>query len=187
MLVNFILYSFLVFQSSDQTQVKVAWEDGTPRLEYEIQQESGKDPVRHGDFKRWFQNGELAEKGKYRNGVKSGTWFTYYESGDVKSSGKYNKDNQKGAWKFYYPSKQLKAEGEFVDGHRHGRWQEWLEDGTENPLLSGDYQFHRASYPSGKARAAGTLLDSIQQGKWGYWWEDGSRQIECEYLRGRMH
>ncbi|MBC8405170.1 MAG: hypothetical protein H8E15_08085, partial [Planctomycetes bacterium] len=187
MLVNFILYSVLVFQSSDQTLFKETWEDGTARLEYEVQQEPGKDPVRHGDYKRWYQNGELEEKGKYRHGMKSGTWFFYYQNGNVKSSGKYNKDIQKGTWKFFYPTKQLKAEGEIVDGQRHGRWQEWLEDGTENPLLSGDYQFHRASYPSGKARAAGTLLDSIQQGKWGYWWEDGSRQIECEYLRGRMH
>lgn len=187
MLVNFILYSVLVFQSSDQTLVKETWEDGTARLEYEVQQEPGKDPVRHGDYKRWYQNGELEEKGKYRHGMKSGTWFFYYQNGNVKSSGKYNKDIQKGTWKFFYPTKQLKAEGEIVDGQRDGRWQEWLEDGTENPLLSGDYQFHRATYPSGKPRAEGLLLDNMQQSRWDYWWEDGTVQVECEYLRGMMH
>ncbi len=185
MLSTLITTCLLLFQSQDPQWVKETWEDGTPRLEYEVVEIPGKGMVRDGEFKRWAREGFLEEKGKFRHGERAGRWNTYYPDGKVKSTGKYRDDRMDGTWQFYFAGKKPMSKGEMVDGRRQGRWEYWKEDGSEDVVRTGDYGYHWHTYDNGAARAEGATLDGHVHGEWHYWWPGGNLQAQGEYVRGK--
>ncbi len=42
-----------------------------------------------GDWKHYYENGQLKEEGEYIGGVKAGVWKHYYENGQLKATGYY--------------------------------------------------------------------------------------------------
>lgn len=62
--------------------------------------------IRHGLFRAYHQNGQLASEGEYRDGLEVGVWRDYHDNG------------------------QLAAEGEYHNGRETGQWRYWLNDGT---------------------------------------------------------
>jgi MORN repeat variant len=63
--------------------------------------------IRHGLFRAYYQSGNLASEGHYRDGSEHGLWRNYHENG------------------------QLATEGNYENGKEVGVWQFWKEDGSE--------------------------------------------------------
>lgn len=187
MFISLIAASLFLLQSAEPAVIKETWEDGTPRLEYELVDIPGQGKVREGDFKRWHQNGELAEKGKYRVGKKEGRWSTYFEDGKLEATGVFREGVENGDWRYFYPGKKLKAEGELVNGRRTGYWGFLTPDGEADAINSGVYQTFGGFYPNGNLHAEGELLDGTPHGDWQYWWPSGDLQIQGSYLRGKKN
>ena len=61
-----------------------------------------------GEWKFYYESGQLESSGKYSDGKKNGEWKEYYESGELESTGKYSNEEKVGTWKGYYTSGQLK-------------------------------------------------------------------------------
>jgi antitoxin component YwqK of YwqJK toxin-antitoxin module len=61
--------------------------------------------VRHGPFREFYPNGQVATEGEYEDGLQQGLWRDYHENG------------------------QVAAEGYFVDGAEDGVWQFWNAKG----------------------------------------------------------
>ena len=64
---------------------------------------------------------------------------TYYGNGKVKSSVAWVDGRRDGKAQEWYAGGQLSAEGEYSDGQRTGRWSFWRDDGSLDPVRSGEY------------------------------------------------
>ena len=73
--------------------------------------DDGKRWIRHGPFREFHENEQLASEGEYDNGLATGLWRDYHENG------------------------QVAAEGYYVDGVEDGVWQFWKADGKEEETI----------------------------------------------------
>jgi antitoxin component YwqK of YwqJK toxin-antitoxin module len=61
-----------------------------------------KNGKREGEWKSWYDNGNLWSVGTFKEGVQVGKTMTYYENGNLRYSGSYDKNEKRiGEWKFY--------------------------------------------------------------------------------------
>jgi antitoxin component YwqK of YwqJK toxin-antitoxin module len=67
----------------------------------------------HGEYKRFFYNGKLEEKGNYDSGLKDGSWIKYHPNGKLEYRGQYLDGKKTGGWEYYYPSGIQEAMEEF--------------------------------------------------------------------------
>jgi antitoxin component YwqK of YwqJK toxin-antitoxin module len=93
-------------------------------IEYEVV-----DGKKNGEFKTYFENGQLEMAGQIKENLNQGKWTYYYQSGQVESEGTFKDDLPDGKWKWFYENGNLKEEGIFVKGDREGRWVLYEADG----------------------------------------------------------
>jgi antitoxin component YwqK of YwqJK toxin-antitoxin module len=67
--------------------------------------------IRHGPFREFYANGQVASEGAYEDGLETGLWRDYHENG------------------------QVAAEGYFVDGAEDGVWQFWNAKGKAEETI----------------------------------------------------
>lgn len=58
-------------------------------------------PVKHGWFKSWYENSQVASEGDYREGLKQGAWIFYYDDGQKRLEAEYKDDQKHGNWVFW--------------------------------------------------------------------------------------
>jgi antitoxin component YwqK of YwqJK toxin-antitoxin module len=56
-----------------------------------------------GPYERFYNNGDLDEKGSYDSGKRSGDWIKFYQNGKLEYKGTYKNDKKLGTWTYYYP------------------------------------------------------------------------------------
>lgn len=177
----------LTFQSPEPVVIQDYWGNGLLRVEYEQEPGPAGKLHRHGDFKRWYESGQLAEKGPYRVGEKVGTWVSYFENGETKSKGKFKRNLQNGEWRFYFENGRLREEGSYRQGRRVGEWAAWTSDEVPDSRRSGTYEFGSQYYSNGSIRSEGDFLDGQPHGYWKFWWSDGTPQLCGEFVKGKKH
>ena len=57
--------------------------------------------VRHGLFRSYYQNGQVASEGTYLHGSEQGTWRDFHENGQLAAEGTYEKGEKIGEWRFW--------------------------------------------------------------------------------------
>ena len=93
-------------------------------IEYDIV-----DGIKHGKFKLYFSNGNIAASGQIDSNKNTGKWQYYYESGSLESEGIFVNDLPEGKWVWYYVTGILKEEGYYDLGKRTGIWKSFDEKG----------------------------------------------------------
>jgi antitoxin component YwqK of YwqJK toxin-antitoxin module len=63
----------------------------------------------HGIHERYYENGQLEEKGFYEFGLKIDKWEKYYKNGKLEQYGNYNQDKKIGEWTYLYPDGKMVA------------------------------------------------------------------------------
>jgi len=123
------------------------------------------------------ENGVIASRATYENGVRVGVYTEYAEDGSIVSGALYEKGvkigegitnaegKRIGQWKQYYPDGALKSEGEFIDGKREGNWRFYAE--------------------TGQLVQEGTYRDGAFNGNWRWYYLDGSLHRDESYRRGK--
>ncbi len=96
-------------------------------IEYEIV-----DGIKHGNFRLYFDNGNLEIDGKIEQNINTGLWKYFYETGELESEGYFVEDLPEGRWVWYYQSGEIKEEGSFHKGKRVAWWYQYNPDGTES-------------------------------------------------------
>lgn len=76
----------------------------------------------HGEARKYFPNGKLAELVTYNKGEKEGAWLQYYESGKKMAEGNYQSDKLQGECTYFYSSGKPRLRGEYRQGLMHGPW-----------------------------------------------------------------
>lgn len=69
--------------------------------QYCAKQDDRGNPVRHGWFRSWYENSQVASEGDYREGLKQGRWIYYYSDGQKRLEAGYQDDKKQGIWVFW--------------------------------------------------------------------------------------
>ncbi len=77
----------------------------------------------HGNFQKFHVNGQLAERGEFKYGLKDGEWLTWYESGELESKQIYKKGVLNGSFSTYSKDGEITEEGKFKKGRKKQKRQ----------------------------------------------------------------
>ena len=119
-----------------------------------------------GPYRRYHVVGELATAGTHDNGVRVGGWVELWENGKVKWAGTYDATGRKtGLWMTFSYAGQLESSGTMQDDHEEGTWM----------------YFH----DTGALAATGTMKMGDRVGTWQTFWADGKPWRTVEYAHGK--
>jgi antitoxin component YwqK of YwqJK toxin-antitoxin module len=90
------------------------------------------DGLKHGEFRLYYESGNLEIKGQIDKNKNTGKWQYFYESGQTESEGNFVDNLPDGEWKWYYRSGELREQGNFKLGMRVGLWKSY--DSTGNMI-----------------------------------------------------
>jgi uncharacterized protein len=144
---------------------------------------------REGEWKTYYENGQVKEIGQYGNNKRTGLWNFYFEDGIKKGDIEYNDDAGRyteydhagkviaegprsgtknvGHWRFYAEDASLQSEGDFANGKKNGSWVNY--------------------YPSGKIASKGNYINDEASGNWQYFFDDGSLQSSGDFMAGQKN
>jgi antitoxin component YwqK of YwqJK toxin-antitoxin module len=78
----------------------------------------------------WYENGQMASRGRLRDGQRDGGWTYWYENGAKMQSGACHADLEQGPWTYWNPDGSLSGEATYKDGELDGRQVFYEADGA---------------------------------------------------------
>lgn len=79
---------------------------------------------------KWMEQiGDIKTEGEYRNDRQVGEWTSYYDNGQMAFRGKFNAGYPDGEHFFYYENGRLREIQSYAAGVSHGDWKKYLETG----------------------------------------------------------
>lgn len=142
-----------------------------------------------GDWKEFYENGDLKSEGKYVGGVKVGEWKYLFRDGKKFEVGKYDtKGKQTGKWDWYYEDGKLRRESNFFKGQEDGDFMEYNDSGTV--ITQGQYtdgmKEGKWIYQLGNYKSVGKYLDDMEDSTWTEYYNDnGKVRFTGKYSQGR--
>ena len=82
-----------------------------------------------GEFRQYYESGQLAQKGSYKNGLGQGEYIWYYEEGSIKQKAFYKDDKIEGIVTSFFPGGKIAQTVNYVNGKREGELIEYYENG----------------------------------------------------------
>lgn len=197
---------------SDEAGVKQGiWREYTYPDEVLRAEGKYKDGLRFDEWKFFFKNGKLEQKGRYiEDELVQGTWTWYFPNGNVKRAEDFRRGIEDGLYVEYNDTGKVIVRGEFIDGLEEGDWiydvgdhlekgsyssgqkeGEWISTYTNgNKYFQGSYEGgleigkHTYFYESGTKRLEGKYQSGEKNGRWKRYYEDGTLMLEIDYKRG---
>ncbi|WP_152286754.1 toxin-antitoxin system YwqK family antitoxin [Flavicella marina] len=80
---------------------------------YVINKRQYEDGDHQGEWRTYYENGQLTIIGKWNYGKRDGEWKKYHENGKLESIGKYKNGKTVGEWKLYDKNGKLIETKEF--------------------------------------------------------------------------
>ncbi len=181
----------LIFVSTTAVQAQTEtskYDNG--QTEYTIQyDENG---LEHGEWKYYYENGQVEMIETYNHGWPAGLWATYFDNGQIEFKEYYdNQGYETGIWESYFESGQLYYKGEYNNGKPIKEWKMFFEDGTLQASLSftdagkptGEFT---ANLKNGKALASGSYNNGQKNGIWKTYYSNGKPKAEIVYSNGKI-
>ncbi len=100
------------------------------RVENKIIEYDVVDGLKHGDFRLYYEDGNIEIKGQIDKNKNIGKWQYFYETGQIESEGNFVDNSPVGEWKWYYRSGELREQGIIEGGRRTGLWQQFDTSGN---------------------------------------------------------
>jgi len=166
---------------------------------------------RIGEWKTYYETGELRAEGRRVNDRQDGEWKFYSQSGHIEQIGNFNNGVQGGNWTWYFPSGNLfreeiyargrpyglcvqysdsatiVAKGEYVDGEREGFWIENVGHAREegNYVMGLKNGMWKTYHKDGQLYHAGNFVQGDADGRHVFYYPDGTLKEEQYYVMGR--
>ena len=141
---------------------------------------------KQGNWKYYYESGEVKSIGAYKDNLKTGEWIFYYEDGKIEQRGKYNNDKPSGQWTWFYTSGNKWREENLIKGIEEGSFTEFNKEGRV--ILKGEYVDGERNgiwnYNNGDFTEEGTYQDGLQNGLWKGWFSNGKLNYEVNYVQG---
>jgi antitoxin component YwqK of YwqJK toxin-antitoxin module len=164
----YIYESHGLIDAETSLYIKRVYSDGNVMVkEYYCHHRKSDDSVehrRHGLYKEWYENGQLAMEATYDNGVYNGPYKEWHENG------------------------QLAIESTYEDGHYKGLYKRWHENGqlhTYTTYKNRDYDGqYNQWYDNGQLRIDTTYINGRRNGYYKVWNRDGNLIKDQMFGRG---
>ena len=166
---------------------------------------------RIGEWKIYFETGELRSSGQYVNDRQNGEWSYYFRSGQKEQIGNFRNGIMEGEWKWYFPSGNILREetyargkphgmciqytdsatiivkGEYAEGEREGAWIENVGDAREegNYIMGLKNGMWKTYDKDGQLSHSGNFVQGVPDGRHVFYYPDGTLKEEQYYVMGR--
>lgn len=142
---------------------------------------------KQGDWREFYETGELRSRGKYKDNRREGLWVFYYLDGKVEQEGNYRIGRPDGDWKWYYKNAQTWREEVFYEGLEEGLAIEYSDSGTV--VAKGEYLTGEREglwlIDVGNHREEGEYRLGQRNGVWKYFYRNERVKFEGKYVDGR--
>lgn len=135
--------------------------NGTPKQVYQYSFNEQRREVRQGPYEVWHENGQLKERGAYKDGKHAGVFEFFNEDGQLKERSVFKDGERNGLFERYWAGGALELKGQYIGKYR-----------------AGDWTFY---YPSGQPRAQGRFQDDQRRGTWSFWTASGELHARVAY------
>ena len=71
----------------------------------------------------WHGNGQLKQRGAYKDGEKHGLFEIYYDNGQLKRKGVYTRGKPNGFPEWFHKNGQLEQKGKYIEGKKDGLFE----------------------------------------------------------------
>ncbi len=143
------------------------------------------DGRRNGEWKNFFENDNIREKGEYDNNRRTGDWTFYNNEGQIIQTGQYRNGRPEGLWKWYYTDGNILREEEYYQGNRDGKFIEYSKDKeiiSEGQYLDGEKNGYW-NITIGDHREEGNYIIGLRDGMWRYYDDEGNLLYRGRYLQ----
>ena len=115
---------------NDEEQLEGDWKTyyDNGQLNYVVKYVNGK--IADGEQIYYYKSGGVKSKILYKGEKRNGDATEYYENGAVKLTGKYNMGDQVGNWKDYHLNGKLAAEYTYVNDQLEGSYKNYYDNGV---------------------------------------------------------
>ncbi|MBK7213533.1 MAG: toxin-antitoxin system YwqK family antitoxin [Bacteroidales bacterium] len=138
----------------------------------------------------YYPSGRKMAEGSFFGKQKDGSWSYFNEQGELASEESYTKGLPSGIWKVYYEEKKLMEEFTYVAGKKEGKWKQFFPNGSikaEGVYRNGLMQGPAVFYfPDGQIMSKGEYRDDLKEGVWVNFKRDGSKESTMTYLGGDL-
>ncbi len=116
--------------------VQVLDENGKKLMEYEYTVTANGDTLKHGQYRSYYENGQIEISSIYVDDMKEGAEHMYFENGSLKMSGWYKNDKADSLWTAFYDNSgkdtepQKKTVGYWFRGEKVSHQYFYRQDGT---------------------------------------------------------
>ncbi|WP_281323433.1 toxin-antitoxin system YwqK family antitoxin [Flavobacterium aestivum] len=83
-------------------------------------------------FLKTYHSNQIAEKGKFKNGLKVGNWITWHSNGAIESTQKWSKGLRTGMYYKYDKNGIIVETGCYKNNKKHGKWYDLVKKDTVN-------------------------------------------------------
>lgn len=91
--------------------VEIPYESGNTKFRYSRYFSPDKNKwIKHGLFRAYYPDGNIASEGVYENGNESGLWQDFHENGNMASEGEYKNGIKVKIWRFWNSNGELEDE-----------------------------------------------------------------------------
>ncbi|MDR1171890.1 MAG: toxin-antitoxin system YwqK family antitoxin [Bacteroidales bacterium] len=141
----------------------------------------------NGEWNFFFQNGKKEQIGNFRNGVLEGKWTWYFPSGNILREETYVKGASGGPCVQYSDSATVIAKGEYVEGEREGPWIESVGASREEGsyIMGAKNGMWKTYYNDGQLHHSGNFVQGYPDGRHVFYYPDGTLKEEQYYVMGR--
>ena len=135
------------------------------------------DGTYRGEWKNYYNTGQIRETGTYINGLLDGKWVYYYPSGKKEQEGEYKNNLPFGVWIWYYPNGKIQRRESYNGyGKLEGTVTEYDSLGTE--IARGEYYNDLQEGPwfyfVGDHKEIGSFTIGKPDGVWNYYYHNGT-------------
>ena len=82
-----------------------------------------------GEYKLWYNNGQLSDLCFYRDGKLHGDWKCWHQNGQISDHYIYRNDRPNGEWKSWYDNGQISEIFVYINGKKEGEYKYWHQNG----------------------------------------------------------
>ena len=166
---------------------------------------------RVGEWKLYFETGELRARGRFVNDRQHGEWIYFFKDGKREQVGNLNNSLPDGEWTWFYPSGNVRrvdmmsrnvlsglsiqysdsatiiAKGEYLDGEREGFWIENIGDTREEGhyIMGNKQDVWKTFHKDGQLYHTGNFTQGSPDGRHLFYYPDGTLKEEQHYVMGR--
>jgi len=87
-------------------------------------------PILHNTFSKYFKGNQLAEKGHFKNGLKTGVWKKWFREGSLSEESRWSNGQPNGWYREYDQSKNIILEGKYRNGKKVSYWVNHISKDT---------------------------------------------------------